>query len=208
MAVPTLGSPRCGPSSSQRLWPEALGPAPPCGRGLGAGKCDSGHRQARGYLRASVPRQPGNALAHPRPFLARRGPSRRPRTLVSAERGRRGDPTVQGAPGLLSFLLSFKQPHLLSNPTEPLTTHVSPLACGGDGGAREALGSLHCGWKFEKDLVSPGGEGEELGKAGLSGLFLHPWWAINPLRTFAPALLSLSLATPFLSSAILNHTLG
>lgn len=87
-----------------------------------------------------------------RPGPGRSGPSGGPRTPVSCERGRRPVRKVLGSTGLLSFLLSLKQPHQfhadLDSPSPPT---FSLFACGREEGAPQTFGSPHYGWIFERD---------------------------------------------------------
>lgn len=76
---------------------------------------------------ASAPRTSGRRPP-PAPALdpGRDGPSRRRRTLVSLERGRRGDPRGLGSWDRLSFLLSLKQPRLFYPPRQSPSPPTSP----------------------------------------------------------------------------------
>lgn len=127
-AVSTLGSPRRCPSSRQRLWPEALASLPaPSRRGQGAETCDSGRRQTRSDLPASAPPLAGQRPRPPSALLRGSGPSRRRRTLVSGEGGRRRDPTVLRGPGpFFSLLLWLKQPLLFSSTPRSPSPPASP----------------------------------------------------------------------------------
>ena len=143
----------------------------------------------------------------PRP--ERSGPSRGPRTLVGWERGRRPDGKVLGSTGPPFISSVFQAAASLSRkPREPLTTHFLPVCLWYRRGSALNVWLAELWLDIWKTLGLPGRRRRRPGEASLSELYLYPWWAINPLGTFAPLSSVPPQATSFLASAILNHTLG
>lgn len=152
----------------------------------------------------SAPRTTGQTpIRSPSSGSVREVPSRRRRTLVSVERGRRRDPRGLGSWDLHSFLLSLKQPRSSTHPDRAPLPPTSPGLPVAEKGARiKRLARCVVVGNFKKDLVCRAGEGGELGAAVLSELFLYPWRAINAPGTFArsPQSNSLHLGSPTLRS--------
>ena len=138
----------------------------------------------------------------PSPGSEREMPSRRRRTLVSVERGRRRGPRGLGSWDLHSFLLSLKQPPFFYPPRQSPPRHPPLPVCLRRGRGRALNAWLAALWLeiLKKDLVCRGGEGGEVGGAVLSELFLYPWRAVNPPGTSAPRSNSFHLGSPTLRS--------